>query len=48
MVFAALTPYITVGLFMAAIMLLSSLATLIYLPALVSLFRGRLLKRGSL
>ncbi|OGG46603.1 MAG: hypothetical protein A3F84_00600 [Candidatus Handelsmanbacteria bacterium RIFCSPLOWO2_12_FULL_64_10] len=45
MVFAALTPYITVGLFMAAIMLLSSLATLIYLPALVSLFRGRFLKK---
>lgn len=35
MVFAALTPYITVGVFMAAIMILSSLVTLIYLPALI-------------
>ena len=44
MVFAALTPYITVGLFMAAIMLLSALTTLVYLPALVKLWGGWLLK----
>jgi predicted RND superfamily exporter protein len=45
MVFAALTPYITVGLFMAAIMLLSALTTLLYLPALVKLWQGWLLAR---
>ncbi|MBI3911350.1 MAG: MMPL family transporter [Armatimonadetes bacterium] len=38
MVFADLTPYITVGAFVAAIMLLSSVATLLYLPALVRMF----------
>lgn len=38
MLFASLTPYITVGAFMAAIMILSSLATLLYLPALVTVF----------
>lgn len=46
MVFAALTPYITVGLFMAAIMLLSAFTTLVYLPALVKLWQGWLLKKG--
>jgi predicted RND superfamily exporter protein len=40
MLFASLTPYITVGAFMAAIMILSSLATLLYLPALVTVFGG--------
>lgn len=44
MIFAALTPYITVGLFMIAIMLLSALTTLVYLPALVKLWRGWLLQ----
>lgn len=44
MVFAALTPYITVGLFMAAIMLLSALTTLAFLPALVRLWSGWLLR----
>ena len=38
MAFAALTPYITVGAFVAAIMLLSSLSTLLILPALVRVF----------
>jgi len=38
MAFAALTPYITVGAFVAAIMLLSSLSTLLILPALVRMF----------
>ncbi|MDO8539683.1 MAG: MMPL family transporter [Opitutaceae bacterium] len=38
MLFASLTPYITVGAFMAAIMILSSLATLLFLPALVTVF----------
>lgn len=39
--FASLTPYITVGLFIAAIMALSSLTTLTFLPALIKLFRIR-------
>ncbi len=38
MLFAGLTPYITVGVSMIVIMLLSALATLIFLPALVTLF----------
>lgn len=45
MVFAALTPYITVGLFMAAIMLLSALTTLLYLPALIKLWQRWLLAK---
>ncbi|MHB9025400.1 MAG: efflux RND transporter permease subunit [Armatimonadota bacterium] len=45
MILATLTPYITVGLFMAAIMLLSALVTLLYLPALVTLWQGWLLKK---
>jgi predicted RND superfamily exporter protein len=45
MLFAALTPYITVGAFMIAIMLLSALATVVYLPALIGLF-PRWLTRG--
>ncbi len=46
MLFAALTPYITVGAFMVAIMLLSAVATLVYLPALIALFPRWLLKRS--
>ncbi len=38
MLFASLTPYITVGAFMAAMMLLSAVATLLYLPALITVF----------
>jgi hypothetical protein len=45
MLFAALTPYITVGAFMIAIMLLSALATIVYLPAVIALF-PRWLTRG--
>jgi len=44
MIFAALTPYITVGIFMMAIMLLSAAATILFLPALVALFPRRLTK----
>jgi hypothetical protein len=40
MLFAALTPYITVGAFMIAIMLVSAVATVVYLPALIALFPG--------
>ena len=46
MALAALTPYITVGAFVAAIMLLSSLSTLLILPALVRMFPS--LARGFL
>jgi predicted RND superfamily exporter protein len=38
MAFAGFSPYVTVGVLMASIMLLSSLATLLYLPALFRLF----------
>jgi len=44
MIFAALTPYITVGIFMMAIMLLSAGATILFLPSLVALFSRRLTK----
>ena len=44
MVFATLTPYITVGLFIAAIMMLSALLTIIYLTAIINLGREWLLK----
>ncbi|MDO8724407.1 MAG: MMPL family transporter, partial [Syntrophales bacterium] len=47
MIFADLTPYITVGVFMAAIMLLSSVMSVIYLPGLIKLFHGQLLKGGE-
>jgi len=47
MIFASLTPYITVGLFIMAIMLLSALATLIFLPALISLLRDWLLRQAA-
>lgn len=43
MIFAALTPYITVGVLMVAIMLLSALATVVYLPGLIFLFHRALL-----
>ncbi len=43
--FAPLTPYITVGLFIAAIMILSSLSTLVLLPALIQLFHRQLLTK---
>jgi predicted RND superfamily exporter protein len=47
MIFADLTPYITVGVFMAAIMLLSSVTSVIYLPGLIQLFRRQLFKGGK-
>jgi predicted RND superfamily exporter protein len=47
MIFAALTPYITVGVFMAAIMLLSALMSVVYLPGLIHIFRRWLLKEGQ-
>ncbi len=44
MMFAPLTPYITVGAFIVSMMLLSAITTLIYLPALITLMQGWLLK----
>ena len=46
MLFARLTPYITVGAFMIGIMLLSAAATLILLPAVISLAAKRLVIPG--
>ncbi|MBI4516001.1 MAG: MMPL family transporter [Deltaproteobacteria bacterium] len=46
MVFADLTPYITVGVLMAAIMLLSALTSVVYLPGLIQLLRPVLFKGG--
>jgi len=44
MLFAQLTPYITVGAFMIAIMLLSAATTIVLLPALISLCAAWLVK----
>ncbi len=44
LLFAPLTPYVTVGGFIAAIMLLSSLTTLFFLPALIKTFEKYLFK----
>ncbi|MBI3399184.1 MAG: MMPL family transporter [Deltaproteobacteria bacterium] len=43
MIFAPLTPYVTVGLFIASMMFLSALMSIIYLPALIVMFRRWLL-----
>ncbi|OGP30798.1 MAG: hypothetical protein A2073_05055 [Deltaproteobacteria bacterium GWC2_42_11] len=45
MLFAPLTPYITVGAFIVSMMLLSALMTIIYLPALIVLMREWLFKK---
>ncbi len=47
MAFAALTPYITVGVFMAAIMVLSSVMSVIYLPALIQSGHRKLIKEDG-
>lgn len=47
MMFAPLTPYITVGAFILSMMLLSAIFTIIYLPALIVLMQGWLFKGGS-
>ncbi|MBI5469527.1 MAG: MMPL family transporter, partial [Deltaproteobacteria bacterium] len=46
MLFAPLTPYITVGAFIVSMMLLSAILTMIYLPALIVLLRCRLFGGG--
>ncbi|HLE94004.1 MAG TPA: MMPL family transporter [Sulfuricaulis sp.] len=47
MLFAPLTPYITVGAFIVSMMLLSALLTIAYLPALIVLTRGWLFIAGE-
>ncbi len=47
MLFAPLTPYITVGAFIVSMMLLSALLTILYLPALIVLMRGWLFTPGE-
>jgi predicted RND superfamily exporter protein len=42
MLFASLTPYITVGAFIVSMMLLSALLTVLVLPALITLMQKRL------
>ena len=44
MLFAPLTPYITVGAFIVGMMLLSAVMTIIYIPALITLLQGWLFK----
>ena len=44
MVFADLTPYITVGVLMVAIMVLSAVGSIVYLPGLISIFPAILLR----
>ncbi len=47
MIFAPLTPYITVGAFIVTMMLLSALMTMLYLPALITLLQGWLFEKGG-
>jgi len=47
MLFAPLSPYITVGAFIVSMMLLSALLTILYLPALIVLMRGWLFNAGE-
>ncbi|MDO8746658.1 MAG: MMPL family transporter [Thermodesulfovibrionales bacterium] len=46
MLFAPLTPYITVGAFIVSMMLLSAVMTIIYIPALITLLQRWLIKGG--
>ena len=48
LVFASLTPYVTVGAFFAMLMTFSVLTTLILLPALMRIFGRRLFKRYAM
>ncbi len=47
MILADLTPYVTVGVFMAAIMLLSAVLSLVLLPGLIHLFQTVMIKGGK-
>jgi len=44
LVISTLTPYITVGLFFGSLAFFSGITTLVFLPALIGGFKGRLLK----
>ncbi|MBI5213105.1 MAG: MMPL family transporter, partial [Nitrospirae bacterium] len=48
MMFAPLTPYISVGAFIVSMMMLSAMMTIIFLPALITLMKGWLFKGGGL
>jgi len=48
MIFASLTPYITVGTFIASLMMISAFLTLIYLPVLIVTFRKFLVPQFKL
>ena len=48
LVFATLTPYVTVGAFFASLMTFSALTTLILLPALMRIFGQRLFRRYAM
>jgi len=47
MIFASLTPYITVGIFIASLMMISAFLTLIYLPAFIVLFQRFLILKPT-
>ncbi|MBI5195050.1 MAG: MMPL family transporter [Nitrospirae bacterium] len=47
MIFAPLTPYITVGAFIVSMMLLSAVMTIVFLPALIMLTKCWLFKGGD-
>jgi predicted RND superfamily exporter protein len=47
MILAPLTPYVTVGAFIVAMMTLSALMTVLYLPALIFMARGWLFGRSD-
>lgn len=47
MLFAPLTPYITVGAFIISMMMLSAVMTIIYVPALITLFQGWLFGKAQ-
>ena len=47
MLFASLTPYITVGAFIVSMMLLSAVMTIVYLPALITLMQNWLFKKDA-
>lgn len=43
MIFAPLTPYVTVGLFIASMMIISSILTILFLPAIIRMLGGWLI-----
>lgn len=48
MMFASLTPYVTVGAIILSMMMLSAILTIIYVPALITLMKGWLFKPSQL